>query len=446
MFTILLFFLAAAATRENLVFIIADDLNIWTSPYTTGPCVNTPFLNDVNNNFTIFKNMYACFPLCNPSRTCIWYGKDPRTTGIENNLQLFYQPNATLFAALKKAGYEIYGFGKLFHPTNLKTSIDAGEFDFYPGIYTGGWPVDYTKIVNTTLLPNEVPITYFKDDFIMNEMSWIDLFIEPILSNQLNRDTEKPFALFIGIQKPHAPFYVPVQYRQSTPIIPDANENITSVSELGKEMINQTHLNPGNNLYTPHSPYSRDMRLVYKTLVTYIDKVVERIMKALWGGPYKSNTHVIFTSDHGYALGEHEWFAKTAPWRNVVQVPYYYWHANNTETTTRLDHHSLIDVYPTILDLLNVPNITNLDGYSFKTIPSFLNSFAITRTNIGSGNFITNGLFWGKYHWIQYNKSGLLDYEIYYDDPEEVHNIVFEKPQLIQWLYKKYLNYTVSSS
>lgn len=123
-----------AGKRPNLLFIMADDLNVWMDPYFQS--TETPNLKRLANKGIVFKNFYTSSPVCNPARTALWYGIDPSATNITDNeqtiLNLYPQMlGKSLHYTLKNANYFVVGMGKLYQ--QLQVYPELGGFDDYPG-------------------------------------------------------------------------------------------------------------------------------------------------------------------------------------------------------------------------------------------------------------------------------------------------------------------------
>ena len=77
----------AADPRPNVLFLSVDDLNDWIGCLRGYPGVKTPNLDRLAQRGVLFSNAHCASPLCNPSRTALFTGLRPSTTGIYNNEQ-----------------------------------------------------------------------------------------------------------------------------------------------------------------------------------------------------------------------------------------------------------------------------------------------------------------------------------------------------------------------
>ncbi len=191
---------------------------------------------------------------------------------------------------------------------------------------------------------------------------------------QLQKEHDKPFFLAAGIYRPHLPWYVPRKYFEMFPLdsvhLPKLLE--TDLDDLG-ERAREIVVRGGN--YHKHVLEAGQWRPAvqgYLASITFADALVGRLIDALKASPYADNTIVVLWSDHGWQLGEKQHWRKYALWDNVARtvlmvkvpkgvpglpegsVP----GARCGRTT------SLMDIFPTLLELTGVPMIEGIDGHS----------------------------------------------------------------------------------
>jgi arylsulfatase A-like enzyme len=192
--------------------------------------------------------------------------------------------------------------------------------------------------------------------------------------NQLGREHEAPFFLACGIYRPHVPWYVPRKYFDMFPLesvgLPAVLEgDLDDIGERGRDIAYR-----GGN-YHRHIVEAGEWRRAvqgYLASIAYADALVGRLLDALEASPYANNTIVILWSDHGWQLGEKEHWRKFALWDNVARVVLM---MKVPEGTTGLPDGtpagarsdritSLIDIFPTLLELTGLPEKEGLDGRS----------------------------------------------------------------------------------
>ena len=112
---------SAKESRPNVLFISVDDMNDWVGCLGGYPGVQTPNIDRLARRGVLFSNAHCASPLCNPSRTALYTGLGPATSGIYNNEQ-FWRPAlpdvVTMPAYFKRNGYHVAGAGKVLHHTS----------------------------------------------------------------------------------------------------------------------------------------------------------------------------------------------------------------------------------------------------------------------------------------------------------------------------------------
>jgi arylsulfatase A-like enzyme len=209
--------------------------------------------------------------------------------------------------------------------------------------------------------------------------------------------------------------------------LPETMENdIEDLDSFAKEII----VRGGN--YHKHVVAANQWKKAvqgYLASINYADAMVGRLLKALEKSPYAQNTIVVIWSDHGWQLGEKMHWRKFALWENVTrtilmikvpegvsQMP-----DGSANGLSSSNLTSLLDIYPTLVDLCKLPARNGLDGRSLKPIlmqpDSILPRTIITTYDYGNYSIRANN-----WHYIKY----IDDSEELYDlnkDPEEWYNL-----------------------
>ena len=196
----------------------------------------------------------------------------------------------------------------------------------------------------------------------------------------------KPFFMSIGFLRPHTPLIVPEKYFDMYPL-----DSIELVNVLPDDKLD-TYLHLVSQFETPNrSTRSVEMfqNLVasyedpleglkrftqaYLACVTAVDDNIGQVMNAINTTSLKNNTIIVFTSDHGWQMGQKEHIYKNALWEQSTRVPLIISMPNQKKQNTVVTHPvSLIDIYPTLLDLAGFDDLTTkknekghrLDGHS----------------------------------------------------------------------------------
>ena len=111
--------------------------------------------------------------------------------------------------------------------------------------------------------------------------------------------------------------------------------------------------------------YWREMVRAYLACVSFVDAQAGKVLSALEASRYTENTVVVFWSDHGQHLGQKRHWRKQALWEESTRVPLAIRLPNSVNGGQSCDPAvSLIDVYPTMVDLCNLPSVQGLEGTS----------------------------------------------------------------------------------
>lgn len=407
---------AAGSPKPNVVFIIVDDLNDMPLQPDGKPLVPTPNIDRLKAQGVTFTNAHTNDPLCAPSRASMLFGLYPQTTSLywfenwqDNGI---YKESVSLHENLRQGGYGVYGTGKIYHGSQ------NGLFDeFGHQGDVGPWPWDgqSTKFrlphpQQLFLYEGEDADMDYKWEHVFGPLSEIPdwpadsasgipgyrgwrLFGKPYkyvndddrdpLADELgaawsaeiiNRKHDKPFALFTGLIRTHTPLYAPQNYFDRFPLdsieLPKVNPNdLDDVSSaLGNESLygfrryKMLVRHEGKDLF-------RRWLQAYMACVSFVDDQVGTILDALEASPVRDNTIVFFTSDHGFHVGEKNFLYKGSLWEPSTRIPLIVAGAPGVAQGASCDHPvSLIDIYPTINDLLGLnedPN-ANTNGYALE--------------------------------------------------------------------------------
>ena len=426
----------ATITRPNVLFISVDDLNDWIEPLGGHPQARTPSLNRFAEQAVTFTNAYTASPACNPSRTAMLTGMHTYTTGMYSNYQYWREvlPEAvTLPQHFSSNGYWSGGAGKIFH----NDQPDPQSWDDYFPSKEQHMP-DYLRPVPG----GTVNMPAFENMYGDFDWSPIDIPDEETgdfqsidwVIGQLQRQHDRPFFLAAGIYRPHVPWYVPHEYFEMFPLenvtLPLVLENdLEDIGERGRDLAYR-----GGN-YHRHVLEAGQWRKAvqgYLASISFADALVGRLLDALDASPYAENTVVVLWSDHGWQLGEKEHWRKFALWDNVAKVVLMIRvpegvaalpeGSANGEMSSRIA--SLMDVFPTLVELAGLPENDPLDGRSLvpllKDPAAEWDYPAITTYDFSEYSIRTE-----RWRYIRYidGSEELYDHD---NDPEEWVNLAHE--------------------
>ena len=429
----------AAAEPPNVLFLSVDDMNDWVGSLGHLPA-KTPHIDRLAARGALFTNAHAPSPKCNPSRTAILSGLRPSTTGVYGNGE-WWKPNfpdlVTLPRYFKENGYYAAGGGKVFHHTPGFNPPDS--WDEYSNLVDDlkeeGFLVSYREerhISSFDWGPLE------KSDMEMGDGStvrWAEEF--------LAREHDRPFFLAVGLFQPHLPFYAPRAWYDSvrpeeSPVPKAPRDDLDDIPKAGQELAADRR--DDLELIEEHGDLD-DVVRSYTAGIRHADALVGRVLDALDRSNHAANTIIVFWSDHGYHFGEKRHFAKDTLWERSSRVPLAIVAPEVTVPGTVSSRPvSLIDLYPTLVDLCGLPQKADLEGVTLRPLledPERPWDRPAVMT-FGRGNHAVRS---ERYRYIRYADGSEELYD-HVTDPNEWLNLA-AKPQLrdviadhAQWLPK----------
>ena len=437
--------------HPNVLFIAIDDLNDWVGYLGGHPQVRTPNIDRLVKSGIGFTKAYTVAPLCNPSRVALLTGLYPSSSGVYGNRNKFREnlpSEITLIKYFKDHGYLTKGGGKIFHGNNKPG--DNKSWDEY-------------FISKNNIKINGRDKTLPKGSTGMGWFNWGPVYIEDKemqdvktvnwAISELKKNHSKPLFLACGFFKPHLPWYVPQKYFDRYPlgeiILPNTKlDDQEDLPEYGKRFAKERYsgslgkdLNEGiqdHDLVLHYDQWHKGVQ-AYLASISFVDDYVGKLLDALENSDYADNTIVVLWGDHGWHLGEKQHWRKQALWEDTTHVPLVVSYPSKIPQNKICNAPvSLIDLYPTLVDLANLPQKSGLDGKSLVGLLKnpIQNYHRPVRITYGKGN---HAIRYGKWRYINYKDGGdeLYDHE---NDPHEWLNLSkkAEHQELIQKL-KKYL-------
>lgn len=372
--------IATEKAKPDIVVVLCDDLNPFYTGFAGDPDAETPNLDALAAESVVFTQCYTASPVCMSSRTAIVTGLYPHNTGAWGNAnELFVPPTLTsLFSDFKATGYATSVIGKThwFAGRGFRSQFDSLD-DYYKGI-----GVDHIREVATTFSSRNGKGRY--QDFLQEigkfEAQSADL-TERLATNQYvarksllkpdescdwmmtdlaleyfsNAPTDEPFAMMVGFSNPHSPFDPAGKYA---------------------DLYDPESLHLRANV-SPFKKYSTDYdlaeirkaRAAYLGKISFLDDLLGKLVTALKERGNWDNTVLVFTADHGMAVGEHRNIAKGQFWEEVSRVPMVMRIPGITAEGISSDALcQTIDLYPTLIELAGGVTSPHVLGRSLAPI------------------------------------------------------------------------------
>lgn len=343
-----------AGSQPNVVFISIDDLNDWVGVLQGYVDVQTPNIDRLAAQGLTFKNAHTPVPVCNPARTAALTGLQPDTTGIFDNGQDWREVVAdgeTIPEYFSQHGYESVGSGKLFHINK------PSAFDQY--FNASGPRLNNAEKGRFGAAALDVPLEEYGD------VQVADFAIDYL--EQTNADD--PFFLGVGFSRPHSPLAAPKEFFDLYPLesieLPnlEAADDLDDVPLVGQQIAGKLHqsiLKKGDWATTVQA---------YLANITFADAQVGRVLDAIENNGLADNTVIALWSDHGWHLGEKLHWQKRSLWEEATRVPLIVSAPGVTEAGSETNAAvSLVDLFPTLIDLTGVPDKENLEGRSLSPL------------------------------------------------------------------------------
>lgn len=376
--------LLSEISQPNVLFISIDDLNDWVGYLDEHPSVKTPNLDKLAARGVAFSNAHCPAPLCNPSRSSVLTGIPPSVTGVYTNAQVVQTviPNVvTIPKHFKQNGYKTYGGGKVFHHTPGFNIPDVWDH-FYlwnESAREMGWTGWYQQKPDPEPTPRPFsPITkHTKRNFDaaplgIDEALMPDYKVASWAVDFLGKEQTDPFFLAVGMFRPHIPWFNPKKYFDMYSDVdikvPEVKpDDLDDLSEIARKWA--VDRSSRHDLVKDLGIWE-DLVKAYLASITFADAQVGRVLDALEKSPYADNTIIVLWSDHGYHLGEKQHWHKTTLWERATKVPLIIAGPNIArEGTVCQQPVSLIDLFPTLIELCGLPNLEQIEGYGRSIVP-----------------------------------------------------------------------------
>jgi iduronate 2-sulfatase len=421
----------AAETRPNVLFLICDDLNCDIGCYGH-PLVKTPHIDALAKRGVRFKHAYCQYPLCGPSRASFMSGMYPDQTLIHRNAIYIRErvPNVvTMSQMFREHGYFATRVGKIYHynvPKHIGTSGHDDPYSWNATFNPRGRDVD-----------DEDKIFSLQPGIFGGTLSWLaadgtdEEQTDGIAATQTAEllkeyaGKREPFFLAVGLYRPHTPYVAPKKYfdlypldQIKVPSIPDGY--LDTIPKPARQSVTRKkhQVNLADDL-------ARKAIQAYYASITFADAQAGRILDALRTNGLDQNTIVVFTSDHGYHMGEHGHYQKTTLFENAARVPLIISKPGiKAVGRTANSPVEMVDFYPTLAELAGVQAPASVSGLSLAPVLDDADTQVRQSafTQYGTGYSIRTL----EYRYTEWGANGSDGKELYQhqSDPREMKNLI----------------------
>ena len=363
-------------SQPNFVMIVIDDLRPVIGAYGDEKAY-TPNIDELASKGIMFNRAYANVPVCGASRASLLTSLRPtRTRFLNFNAKAEEDvPGAkSLPQVLRESGYYTMAIGKIFHH-----SSDLADESWSVRPVSGGLPHATTlnpesekyKKPNEKRPSNAKGPWYESANVADEDYGDGKAKVKALEALDKLAKQDQPFFLSVGFIRPHLPFNAPKRYYDLHP-----KNKFEPFYHREKPRFSPNGLKGSGEIQTYHfKDYeynSNDFHVAsqrgYYASVSYVDALVGDLIKRISTLGLEDNTTVILLSDHGFNLGEHNFWGKHNMLNTALRVPLIIAGpsiAKNQETDVLVE---LIDIFPTITDMANVSNEIDISGESFTHV------------------------------------------------------------------------------
>ena len=420
---------ADEAEIKNVVFIISDDLKASVLGCYGDPHCKTPHIDALAKRGMLFNRAYCQGTWCAPSRQSLMHSRYHGKANI--NLGQHFRDNGRYSARVGKI-YHMRVPGDIIDGTNGLDIASSWTERFNSQGLEAHTPGDYACLnqnIFTTSLENRestrmkhrmfVTVQYDGDGSDQPDHKAASKAVQLIQEHK-----SEPFFLAVGFVRPHYPMVAPRQYFTPYPWqdidLPESvDDDLTDIPKLGYGQTVST-----TNSIGRYPDNQKRMWQGYYASVAFMDDQVGRVLAALDEHGLRDSTAIVFTSDHGYHLGEHGFWQKSNLHEEVIRVPLIV-SAPGYETGASDSFVELVDIFPTACQLTGLAVPDSVQGKSL--VPILRDPHAMVKAAALS---IHKGYSLRTRHWhyMRYNDGTSELYDMR-SDPNEFTNQAEAEPQ-----------------
>lgn len=452
---------AVKAQQPNILLIISDDLNTRIGPYMELD-KHTPNLDRLAAEGVRFNRTYCQYPLCGPSRASLMSGLHPETNGILGNSHVLgsfravnpaLSDHPSMAGFFRERGYYTARVSKIYH-MGVPGGIERGEPG---GDDPDSWDYAYNVMGPETLSPGTLELLspgnlhygsnfarmILEDRFAVTQTDYLAASQAiAILENRAGKVPEHgtnaqkdkkdaPFFLAVGMVRPHVPLIAPENCFKPYP----EDEVELPLVVVGDNVPEGALVRQNMKIWKMDEIQKKQTISAYMSSVRFMDQQVGRLLDALDRLDLRDETIVIFLSDHGYNLGEHDCWSKVSLWEGSVRVPLIISVPGSRKNTGKSCESivELIDLYPTLTELCGLsteqPEILqgkSLAGYLVDNGSAPESSLAYTISYRGKAGTVRSER-WRYTRWGEDINEGNEELYDHQSDPEENINLAYER-------------------
>jgi len=416
--------------KNNLLILMNDQHSRKFLGCYGNPQVQTPNLDALANTGAVFNSACTNSPICVPARASLATGRYVHETGCWDNATAYNGEIPSWGHILQQEKVDVNSIGKLhyrfekdltgFDEQIIPMHISGGVGDLVGSIRSDLSERTQSKKYSEEIGPGETNYTHYDRDIASRACDWMRL------RSQQNENGQ--WVLFVSFIAPHFPLIVPQKFFDLYPL-----DSIEPIKEAPALMKSHPWWEAFINCYTFDKYFKDDEHrkiaiASYMGLCTFVDSLMGSVVDSLKTYGFFDDTNIIYLSDHGENLGARGLWGKSVMYEESVGIPLI---MKGPDIPTGIKCQtpvSLIDLFPTILDLAGVSNYDldfKLKGHSLLKIieePEDLERVVLSEYHAAaskSGSFMLRD---GQYKYIHYVGYNPELYDLM-NDPEELVDI-----------------------
>lgn len=357
-------------SHPNVLFIIVDDMNVDLQSYG-GPVVS-PHIDQLAAGGIQFNKAYVQQPVCAASRASFLTGLRPNSTGVDYPYSHYFMDEilpgrGTISRFFTGQGYDVKQFGKVHH----------GIEDEHPTFQPKKKGQYYNPEIEEKVKSGGPRQPYEKS--FGGDEEYVDYKVADSVARAIqSHDPDgAPFFYVAGLKKPHLIFAAPEKYwdlyNEAEIALPQPRDLAEGSPDFAveryylKQYVWET--DDPNQHFSEN--YSRLIRHSYYASSSFVDAQLGHIMNALKESGLEEETLVVFVSDHGFLMGEHNYWGKTNLFEKGLKVPLFLSWKGHVESGLKTDALvEAVDIFPTLADMAGFEIPKHLEGTSFKAVTS----------------------------------------------------------------------------
>ncbi|XP_075710962.1 arylsulfatase K [Rhinoderma darwinii] len=437
--------------RYNMVMVMSDAFDGRLTIAPENHLVALPNIDFLNKRGAVFMNAYTNSPICCPSRAAMWSGLFPHLTESWNNYKCLDPDYPTWMDLVKEKGYVTQKFGKQDYKSgshSVSNRVEAWTRDVPFLLRQEGRPV-------ASLIANKTETRIMQEDWKNADLaaSWL---------RKQAANSSQPFFLYLGLNLPHP--YPSVNMGENF----GSSTFLTSPYWLQRVSYKDVTIPKWLPLKAMHpvdyySSYTknctgnfssqeiRDIRAYYYAMCAETDGILGEIISALADTGLLNTTYVLFTSDHGELAMEHRQFYKMSMYEGSAHVPLLIM-GPNIQPGKRIENIvSLVDLYPTMLEIAGVPLPQHKSGFSLLplsyarsdndiiSVSELHPNWALSQFHGSDANASSYMLRENNWKYIAYSDGDSVPPQLFdlSKDPEELNNTAAQFPEIVRSMEEK---------